>query len=188
MSKYRDDLEAAQNRIRDLEDKVRDLSGGGAPAPPAAPTPPPREPRARRHRKGSAAAGCGGLGGLLFFIFAIIMGGPRACIACNGDVTDPALAALNNCPPAKEALGDDIGWSMIGCSNYKSRSGGDPLNQGCHSSASYNSPVSGTKARGTYYFSSRATPGEDSKFSGGTLWVPGNKHIVINADGTCRAL
>src|SRR5262245_42080240 len=145
MSKYRDDLEAAQQRIRDLENQVADLKDQPPPhaAPPvasAAANPVKKVKKA----KGGAGPAFLGLGTLVVIIIVSISSCTRACVACNSDVTDPALAAVNKCAAVRAELGDDIGWSMVGCSNYKGRSGGDPLNGGCHSSSSYSVPISGS--------------------------------------------
>jgi hypothetical protein len=181
---YRDDLEAAQQRIKDLENQVADLKEKNAPPP----TTPIGAPPAKKVTKEKAKPGCifGGIGGFALFVFVLVTSCTRACVACDSEVTDPALAALNKCPAVKEVLGEDIGWSMIGCSNYRGRSGGDPVNSGCHSSASYSMPVSGTKARGTYNFSSSAPPGQSNRFMGGSVWLPNGKYVSISADGKCQ--
>ncbi len=185
MSKYKDDLEAAQERIRALENQVAELKGEHAQAvaaPPNVAEAPPVKKVTKANKTGCALSGVT----VVVLIFLLVSCSTRACIACDSEVTDPALAAVNKCDAVRAELGDDIGWSMMGCSNYRSRSGGDPLNGGCHSSASYSVPISGSKGRGTYSFSSSSPPGKPNKFNGGWVWVPSGKNISINADGTCK--
>jgi hypothetical protein len=190
--KYRDDLEAAQQRIQELQNRVEELeqqkNDKDKPS-----TSEPSEKEKGTATKGSGgspgrAAGCavGGLSGLVLFIVGITVFGTHACVACNSGVTDPALEALRKCPAAREILGDDIGWSVVGCTNYRSGSGGDPINQGCHSSQSFQVPVSGTKGRGSYRFSASQPAGKDNRFTGGSLYVPG-QYVSISSDGTCSS-
>ena len=175
---YRDDLEAAQARIKELENRVKDLS--------EKPTETEPTKRKQTNTKSSVGYAFGGLSGLVVFILLIVLGGTRACVACNSDTTDPALAALQKCPLARDLLGDDISWSVMGCANYRSRSGGDPINQGCHSSQSYDVPVSGTRGRGSFRFSTSSTPNAPARFRGGSLYAPG-QYITIATDGTCTS-
>jgi len=121
---------------------------------------------------------------MVIFITGTVALGGRACIACNGGETDRALTYLQACPAAKERLGDEIGWSVVGCSNYKGNSGGDPLNGGCHSSGRYTSPVAGTKDRGSYSFSTSTSRGITT-FNGGWLTLNDGGTITIAAAGTC---
>src|SRR5262245_49844666 len=135
MSKYKGDLEAAQNRIKALENQVAELKNeqpgaGAASSDPQAAMPVKKVTKP----KGGAKGGLLGFGAFILIIVLSFSTCTRACVACNSEVTDPALAGVRNCAKARAELGDDIGWSMIGCSNYKGRSGGDPINQGCHSS------------------------------------------------------
>jgi hypothetical protein len=176
--KYRDDLEAAQQRIHELENRVQELEEKKKP---------PEVPAATRAKgKAPPAVGCafGGMG-LVAFIVGLTVFGAHGCLACNSDVTDPALEALKRCPAAREMLGDDIGWSFVGCHTYKSGTGGDPFNGGCSSSQSYRVPVSGSKGRGSYVFSASQPAGKDNAFQSGVLFMNG-KTVMVPADGPCR--
>lgn len=179
---YRDELEAAQARIAELEGKVADLEGKNRPPPPA-----PRRRRPRTPGSGSRKAAIGVplfVVGLALFI---AFGSPlcaRACATADGEA-DEAMAALRACAAAREVLGDDIGWSPVGCANCSSKSGGDPTTTGCHSSTRYSLPVSGTKSRGTYSFGSSTRAGNRQRSMG---VVSTSTHtITLNASGGCDA-
>lgn len=180
---HRDDLGAAHERIRQLEAQVEELKGEKAPG--SAKSDPPEQPKDPPQKGGGASYALLGFPVLILLIGSCIAGSTRACIACNASETDSALKALQACPAAKESLGEDIGWSMMGCSNYESGTGGDPLNGGCHSSADYTTPVSGTKGRGSYSFSTNSPAKGPPQFTGGTLRLQDGSWISIRADGTC---
>lgn len=174
MKPHRDELGAAHERIEHLQARVAELEGKNV-----APSP-------EKKGGGGAAVGLLGLPVMVLVIVGCIVLGGRACIACNASETDPALAALRGCPAAAEALGRDIGWSMAGCSNYESGAGGDPMNGGCHSSASYVMPVSGTKGRGSYSFSTSSPTRGAPTFDGGRVTLTDGRTIGINSNGTCQ--
>ncbi len=188
---YRDDLEAAQARIRELEEKVRDLETREAPpaAPPVPPAPhPPRRSaasRARAKRETSKAA-IGVPLVVLGLVAFIAFGSPtcaRGCAAIDGE-GEVAMAALRACPGARDVLGEDIAWSPIGCGNCSSKSGGDPINSGCHSSTRYTVPVSGAKSRGSYVFGSSTSTSGARRQSTGVV-TTSTHTIMIGGDGKC---
>jgi hypothetical protein len=95
-----------------------------------------------------ARPGCGVIGILGPLAFASLFVTPM-CSAGLGKLAgynEPVFAKLRECPLAVELLGDDIGFATFGCSTGSTESGGG----GCD--ASWNYPVSGSKARGTYSF------------------------------------
>jgi hypothetical protein len=175
---YRNDLEAAQNRIHDLEQQVRDLKGEGQPPPPPEPDQVPKA------RSGSIAIFGVPLAIILVVGFCVA-GCPmmvRGCGAVSGE-TEPALAALQRCQHARTLLGDDVGWGMVGCSNCESEGGGDPINGGCHSNATWQMPVSGSKGHGSYTFHFSTPPGGKQKFTGGNVAVSTGERLSIPAEG-----
>jgi len=181
---YRDELEAAQARIAELEGKVADLEGKNPPPP----APPPRRPR--RPRSSGDASRKAAVGVPLFVIglaLVIAFGSPlcaRACATVDGEAEE-AMASLRACPAARDVLGDDIGWSSVGCANCSSKSGGDPTTTGCHSSTRYSLPVSGTKSRGTYSFGSSTRAGKRDRSTG---VVSTSTHtITLSSNGSCDA-
>jgi len=180
---YRDELEAARARIAELETKVAELESAKAPEP--SPPPPPR--RTRSKGDGTRKAAVGVPLTVLGLVGVIAFGSPtcaRGCATVSGE-GDEAIAALRACPAARDVLGDDIGWSAVGCGNCKSRSGGDPTTTGCQSSSYYSIPVSGTKSRGTYSFGSSTRGGTRRRSSG---FVTTSTHtITVEPDGRCTA-
>jgi hypothetical protein len=181
---HRDDLGAAHDRIRELEERVRELEGG--PVPPPEPPPGLEPPPGTRSRRGLLGIPFG-----VAFIAAGVVFGPaacgRGCAAMSPEETEPAMAALRKCPAAQELLGDGIDWAWVGCANYESESGGDPTSGGCHGNASWQMPVRGSKARGSYEFSSSQLPGKDWAFTGGRL-LAGGAIVTIAQNGECSRL
>lgn len=174
---YRDDLQAAQERIRKLEDEMRELK-----------SPPKAEATPAAKTQGSAG-GCWVLFVGLFLLVLVFGGsvtcGLQGCLRTDSQA-EVALDALRKCPRARELLGEDIGWSAVGCTNYKSKSGGDPLNGGCSGHAGWTAPVSGSKGRGSYVFSSSKPAGGKLSFTNGTLSVRG-EYVIVQPDGTCTS-
>jgi len=191
---YRDELEAAQQRIADLENQVEELK---EPAPVAAaegmharrtPGPEP-EGAAMAGPPSPKRSGCALFGvpaGLLLVVGACVAGCPLAARGWGavGGETDAALAALERCPSAREELGSDLGWAAVGCANCESESGGDPLNGGCHGSASWQMPVSGSRGSGSYNFHFSTPPGGKQQFSGGTVALSSGGRLSIPATGS----
>ncbi len=190
---YRDELEAAQRRIQDLESQVHDLKH---------PNPPDRAPPRRTDGPGpgpeteaaaSKGAGCVLFGipvGLLLVVGFFVAGFPliaRACGASGGE-TDAALGALRRCSAAREQLGEDVDWAAVGCANCESESGGDPINGGCHSNSSWQMPVSGSRGRGSYQFGFSALPGKKQEFNGGSVSLANGGRLSIPATGSACAL
>lgn len=177
---HRNDLEAAHARIRKLEEELADLKGEKKPPPT-----PVTKPVAPAGKPGCAVfALLVGLFGLLSV--GGVTCGSQGCLRMS-DEGAVALAALKKCERARELLGEDIDYSVVGCTNYKSRGGGDPLNGGCTGSSSWTTPVAGSKGRGSYVFSSVKPPGGDYEFTGGTLYVDGEV-VMVRADGECDAV
>lgn len=177
---YRDDLEAAQHRIHDLEQQVRELKGEASPPP---------EPRPEPPRKGRGAVIFGVPVALLLVVGACVAGCPMLTRACGtiGGETDAAMAALRQCKRAREVLGDDVGWGNVGCSNCESEGGGDPLNGGCHSSATWQMPVSGSRGRGSYVFHFTTPPGGKQTFGGGNVVVDGERISIPQTGSECTS-
>ncbi len=186
---YRDELEAARRRAAQLEDRIRDLEEEkrsathpplGSPRPPAPPGPATSGLRVFK----PAAKVNFGLAGVLVFVlfgFGISTGCTRGCLAAEGDLDALALGALRACAPARALLGDDVDYSLVGCANLRSRSGGDPL-VGMHSSASWQLPVAGSAGRGSFEFSTVSPPNASTRFLGGRL-ITKSGVIVIPPDG-----
>ena len=199
---YRDELEAAQQRIADLENQVMELKEP-VPVPPPVPVPVaaaggmPARRRDGPDPEGAVLAGppsprrlgCALFGvpiGLLLVVGACVAGCPLAARGCGavGGETDEALAALKRCPSAREELGSDLGWAAVGCANCESESGGDPLNGGCHGSASWQMPVSGSRGSGSYNFRFSTPPGGKQQFSGGSVALSSGGRLSIPATGS----
>lgn len=176
---YRDDLEAAQRRIAELEGRVREMEGDKEAPPPVDPLPEPP-------RRGWAGATLLGVPiGIVLLAGSCALGQPlcgRACGSMSGG-TEPAMAALRSCPAAREALGDDVGWGVYGCANCESEGGGDPMNGGCHSSSDWQMPVSGNRGRGTYRWSFSQPPGQKERFTGGQVTLSDGRSIGIGPNG-----
>ncbi len=184
---YRDDLEASQEKVRRLEQEIRELKGD-VPAPR---TDGPSDPDASlpSAKKKSGNLGCLGIPiGLFVIVGACVVGSPilaRGCGSMSGETEEP-LQRLRACEAAKDALGADVGWANVGCANCESESGGDPVNSGCHSSSSWSLPVSGAKGRGSYTYSYDQPAGKPKRFTGGNVTLSSGGHISIAADGPCR--
>lgn len=178
---YRDELGAAQHRIQDLEQQVRELKGEDAPPPEPPQSPPPKRGR-----------GCAIFGvplALILVVGACVAGCPlmvRGCGAMGGE-TEDAMAALKRCDYAREALGNDVGWGAVGCANCEGEGGGDPLNGGCHSNATWQMPVSGSKGRGSYTFHFTTPPGGKQTFDGGNVVVNGERISIPMRGSDCKA-
>lgn len=83
-------------------------------------------------------------------------------VSCGDSGPLPVIKRyLNNCPPAKAALGNDITWA-VGCHNCK---GGGGCSD-CHWGGTL--PVKGSKARGTLYYSLRK---KDGKYRLTSAWL-----------------
>jgi hypothetical protein len=109
----------------------------------------------------------------------------RGCGAVNGE-TEVALGALQHCAKAKEIFGDDVDFATVGCATYHSRSGGDPVNEGCMSASSWRMPIAGSKNRGVYIWSYSSTPQAPHKFGGGSMLSKDGQTVSVRADGSCR--
>ncbi|TNF34433.1 MAG: hypothetical protein EP329_07230, partial [Deltaproteobacteria bacterium] len=66
-------------------------------------------------------------------------------VRCDGSL-DAALARVEACAPAADALGADIGPSFLGLSCGSSES------SGAFGQASWETPIAGTRARGTLHY------------------------------------
>lgn len=180
---YRDDLEAAQRRIAELEDRVGELQG--TKRPPMA-NPPPSELAPRLPTTSWSGKTILGIPvAVVFLAGSCAVAQPLCGRACGAmtDETAPAMTALRACAKARAALGDDVGWGAYGCANCEGGSGGDPLNGGCHSSSDWQMPVSGSRGHGSYTWSSSALPGKPSTFTGGRVVVSGGDSISISPNG-----
>lgn len=176
---YRDDLEAAQHRIAELEDRLREAEDKGEPTPP--PSEPPLPTPAPRRRLSILGLPIG----IVLVAGSCAVGEPllgRACGAASGS-TEPAMKALRACPKAIEALGPDVDWGMYGCANCEGQGGGDPLNGGCHSSSDWTMPVSGQRGRGTYSWSFTKPAGQPEMFTGGNITMSNGAMISIGPKG-----
>jgi hypothetical protein len=180
---YRDELEAAQNRIAELEDRVREAEEAKA-----QPTPPPPDHPSQPSKRRRTTTFLGVPIGIALIAGSCAFGEPlcgRACGAASGE-TEPAMRALRACPKAREALGDDVGWGAYGCANCQGEGGGDPLNGGCHSTSDWQMPVSGARGRGSYEWSFTSPPGRPAVFHGGSVTTSTGERIVIEPDGCAR--
>ena len=179
---YRDDLEAAQQRIAELESRVQELQGTKPPAP----GPPPTELSPRATAKVGGGRTLLGIPiGVVFLAGSCAFAQPLCGRACGSmtDATEPALTALRACAKARAALGEDVSWGAYGCANCEGGSGGDPLNGGCHSSSDWQMPVSGSRGRGSYHWSLSAPPGKPTRFDGGQVVLSTGDTISITPSG-----
>lgn len=180
---YRDDLEAAQHRIAELERQLEELKGTKAPPVVNPPLVEESPSLPKRSFGGRTIAGFPVVIALIAGSCAV--GQPLCGRACGAmtDSTEPAMKALRACSRAQQELGDDIHWGMVGCANCEGEGGGDPFNGGCHSSSDWQMPVSGSRGHGSYTWSFSQPAGKSVQFNGGRVTMANGNSISISPNG-----
>jgi len=119
-----------------------------------------------------------GVSAIFWLCFAAGFASPKACAMVGGpSALDEALETVRACNRAKEALGDDIGPALTGCTTGKSRTGGGT------GSASWNTTIEGTKGKGSLSWSARKADGKWTVVRA-SLSVSGSSIDVLDCGGS----